>query len=416
MRAQIITIGDELLIGQVVDTNSAWIGMRLNEIGIDVVKILSISDNHHQIIDTISGAMDSVDIVLITGGLGPTKDDITLNALCEYFDTHLVLSEDVLLNIKRVLGDRISLNPLNQSQAMVPNDCEVLNNRVGTAPATWFERNGKYLISMPGVPQEMKVIMSEEVLPRVVKLSSNNCIIHRNFLVTNIPESFIAQQLESWESALPECLKLAYLPSLGYVKLRLTAHGTDEGLLNKTLRQYGRELQNLLGSNVIDNIDVSLEEYLGNCINHLGLTLSTAESCTGGNIASRITSVAGCSHYYKGSIVAYSNEVKMNVLKVAPVILEKYGAVSEQTVIAMVENVKELLGTNCAIATSGIAGPDGGTLEKPVGTIWIAVSYNDVTRTFKQEINRGREINVERAVNAAFLMLINMLQAGKTVC
>lgn len=409
MFAEIITIGDELLIGQVVDTNSAWMGGELNNIGIEVIQITSVRDRKEEIIAAIDSAMGRADVVLLTGGLGPTKDDITKQVLCDYFDTTLVLDNSVLDNIKRILGDRVPMNELNQSQAMVPKDCMVINNRVGTAPVSWFERSGKILVSMPGVPQEMKVVMLEEVLPRLRKLGSNDVIIHKTYLVKNYPESVLAQTLEAWEVGLPSSVKLAYLPQLGLVKLRLTARGEDENILLNTLKQEERKLKDILHDNIVVDSNVSLEELIGIKLKNRGLSLSTAESCTGGNIAAKITSISGSSSYYVGGIVAYSNEVKMQILGVDEKILADHGAVSEEVVIQMAKGAMKRMNTDSAIATSGIAGPGGGTLEKPIGTVWIAVACNDKVVTLKQTINRGRQMNIERATNNAFILLLDIL-------
>ena len=409
MFAEIITIGDELLIGQVVDTNSAWIGHELNCIGIEVLRITSVRDRKEEIVEAIDSAMERANIVLVTGGLGPTKDDITKQVLCDYFQTELIFNDTVLANIKRILGDRVPINGLNQSQAMVPKDCEVINNRVGTASVSWFERHGKVLVSMPGVPQEMKVVMSEEILPRLQKYSTNDYIVHKTFLVKNYPESVLAETLEPWETALPECIKLAYLPKLGIIRLRLTARGENENILLDTLEKESLKLKEILKLNIMADSDLSLEQLIGIKLKDKGLTVATAESCTGGNIAARITSIPGCSSYFKGSVVAYSNEIKTRVLGVNEGVLNSKGAVSEETVIEMVKGAMSCMNTDCAIATSGIAGPDGGTKDKPVGTVWIAVAYKDEIRTMKQSINRGREMNIERAGNNAFMLLLDIL-------
>ena len=408
MFAEIITIGDELLIGQVVDTNSAWLGHELNIIGVEVLRITSVRDRKDEIVEAIDSAMKRADIVLMTGGLGPTKDDITKQVLCDYFNTELVFNDAVLANIKSILGDRVPINGLNQSQAMVPKDCLVINNRVGTAAVSWFERDKKVLVSMPGVPQEMKVMMSEEILPRLRKYS-NDCIIHKTFLVKNYPESVLAETLDSWENALPACIKLAYLPKLGIIRLRLTARGKEESVLQNILEVESQKLKEILKQDIVLDLNVPLEQLIGMRLKANGLTLSTAESCTGGNIASRITLIPGSSAYFKGGVVAYSNEVKTQLLHVDENVLLNHGAVSEETVIEMVKGAMKQLNADCAIATSGIAGPDGGTKNKPVGTVWIAVAYKDKIQTMKQNINRGREMNIERAGNNAFMLLLDIL-------
>lgn len=413
MFAEIITIGDELLIGQVVDTNSAWIGRELNNVGVEVLRVTSVRDRQNEIVDALESAMKRVDLVIVTGGLGPTKDDITKKVLCDYFDTKLVFNDAVYANIKRILGNRISMNDLNKSQAMVPEKCTVINNRVGTAPICWFEANNKILVSLPGVPQEMTTVMSEEILPRLKNMASLGNIIHRTFLVKNLPESILAEKIASWEGQLPDSIKLAYLPKLGIVLLRLTARGTDENVLSDLLNEESLKLKSILGKDLLIDSDSPLEIILGDKLKNLGLSIATAESCTGGSIAARITSIPGCSEYYKGGIVAYSNQVKIDLLEVSPAILSAKGAVSEETVIAMAKGVMKQLNVDCAIATSGIAGPDGGTVDKPVGTIWIAACYKEKQLTLKQEINRGRAMNVERAANNALLLMLELLETGK---
>lgn len=410
MFAEIITIGDELLIGQVVDTNSAWMGQELNKIGIEVLRIVSIRDREDEIMEAIENAMKRVNIVLVTGGLGPTRDDITKQTLCKYFHTELIFNKDVFENIKQVLAGKIPMNALNKSQAMVPKDCTVINNPVGSAAVSWFEREGKVLVSMPGVPQEMNAVMKESILPRLHQKFKTDVIIHRTFLIQNYPESVLAEKLESWETALPENIKLAYLPKLGIIRLRLTARGQNNIELENNLDHEQKKLEEILGEDIFSEEDISLEVIIGELLKKKKLTVSTAESCTGGSIAARLTSIAGSSEYFNGSIVAYSNEVKMKLLQVSPDTLEQYGAVSEQTVIEMVKGAMKALKTDCAVATSGIAGPGGGTPEKPVGTVWIAAGYKNEIRTYKQETNRGRAMNIERACNNALLILRDMIK------
>ena len=389
MFAEIITIGDELLIGQVVDTNSAWIGQKLNKIGIEVLRIVSIRDREDEILEAIDNAMKRVNIVLVTGGLGPTKDDITKQTLCKYFHTRLAL---------------------NKGQAMVPEGCTVINNPVGSASVSWFERNDRVLVSMPGVPQEMKVVMTESILPKLHEKFQTDVIMHQTFLVQHYPESVLAEKLELWETALPESIKLAYLPKLGIIRLRLTGRGQDKKEVRALLDSEKAKLEKILGEDIFCEEDTPLEVIIGELLKKKKITVSTAESCTGGSIAARLTSIAGSSEYFNGSIVAYSNEVKMNLLYVSPETLERHGAVSEETVIEMVKGAMKALKTDCAVATSGIAGPGGGTPEKPVGTVWIAAGYKNEIRTYKQETNRGRAMNIERAGNNALLILRDLLK------
>ena len=410
MFAELITIGDELLIGQVVDTNSAWMGRELNNIGIEVLRIVSVRDREEEILEAMDNAMKRVNIVLVTGGLGPTKDDITKQTLCKYFNTELIFSEEVFENVKRVLAGKIPMNKLNKGQAMVPKNCTVINNTVGSASVSWFERDGKVLVSMPGVPQEMTAVMTESVLPKLHERFQTDVIMHQTFLVQHYPESVLAEKLEAWEVALPDCIKLAYLPKLGIIRLRLTGRGHDRKEVETLLNREKAKLETILGEDIFSEEDTPLEVIIGELLKKRKLTVSTAESCTGGSIAERLTSIAGSSEYFKGSIVAYSNEVKKDLLHVSSETLEKYGAVSEETVIEMVKGAMKALKTDCAVATSGIAGPGGGTPEKPVGTVWIAAGYKNEIRTYKQETNRGRAMNIERAGNNALLMLRDLLK------
>ena len=410
MFAELITIGDELLIGQVVDTNSAWMGRELNNIGIEVLRIVSVRDREEEILEAIDNAMKRVNIVLVTGGLGPTKDDITKQTLCKYFNTELIFSEEVFENVKRVLAGKRPMNKLNKGQAMVPKNCTVINNPVGSASVSWFERDGKVLVSMPGVPQEMTTVMAESVLPKLHERFQTDVIMHQTFLVQHYPESVLAEKLEAWEVALPDCIKLAYLPKLGIIRMRLTGRGHDRKEVETLLNREKAKLETILGEDIFSEEDTPLEVIIGELLKKRKLTVSTAESCTGGSIAERLTSIAGSSEYFKGSIVAYSNEVKKDLLYVSSETLEKYGAVSEETVIEMVKGAMKALKTDCAVATSGIAGPGGGTPEKPVGTVWIAAGYKNEIRTYKQETNRGRAMNIERAGNNALLMLRDLLK------
>ena len=410
MFAGIITVCDELLIGQVTDTNSAWMGRELNKVGIEVIRVVSVRDRAEEITEAVDASMKRADIVLMTGGLGPTKDDITKQTLCEYFGTRLIFSEAVFENVKRVLAGKIPMNALNKSQAMVPENCTVINNRVGSASVSWFEKDGKVLVSMPGVPQEMATVMSEEVIPRLCAKFHTDAIVHRTFTVQNYPESVLAEKLESWEVALPSCIKLAYLPKPGLIRLRLTGRGQDRQEVETYLNVESAKLEAILGEDILDEEDTPIESLIGELLKKKKLTLSTAESCTGGSIAARVTSVAGSSEYFKGSVVAYSNEVKMKLLGVSMETLEKKGAVSEEAVIEMVKGAMEALKTDCAVATSGIAGPGGGTKQKPVGTVWIAAAYKNEIVSFKQEGDDGRIRNVQNAIQNALKMLRTCLK------
>lgn len=410
MFAEIITIGDELLIGQVIDTNSSWIGKELNKQGIEVIQITSIRDREQEILNALDEAMHRADIILITGGLGPTKDDITKQTLCRYFNTELVFSPEVFENVKKVLSHRIPLNQLNKDQALVPKDCTVINNRVGSASVSWFDKDKKVVVSMPGVPEEMKVVMTEEILPRLHKQFKTDVILHQTFLVKNHPEAILAEELADFEEALPEELSLAYLPKLGLIRLRITARGQNKELLESYLKQSKQQLEHILAEDILIEDDYPVEYVIGKLLKEKKLTLSTAESCTGGKIGTQLTAMPGSSEFYKGSVIAYSNEVKINLLNVSQETLDKKGAVSEETVIEMVKGVMNALHTDCAVATSGVAGPSGGTKDKPVGMVWMAAAYGENVITKLQEGDRGREMNITRASNGALLLLHELIK------
>jgi len=405
MLAEIITIGDELLIGQVIDTNSAWIAEQLNLIGIKVHQITSISDEQKHILTTLSEASQRAQLVLITGGLGPTKDDITKQALCDYFGTSLVFSPEAYKNVAKLFAARgVAVSEINRLQAMVPANCRVVPNPNGTAPCMWFEKDGCIYVSMPGVPFEMKAIMEQEILPQLLD-KLNKVIIHRTILTEGVGESNLATIIEPWEDSLPSFIKLAYLPQPGMVRLRLTAYGTDRTLLQDAVNKAEKELYPYAGKFIFGFDDDTMESVIGQLLRSKGFTLSTAESCTGGNIAQLITSIAGSSDYFKGSVVAYSNEIKEQILGVPRQVLAEHGAVSEQTVIAMAEGIRRSFHTDFAIAVSGIAGPGGGTHEKPVGTTWIAIAtpHETFARKFLFGEHRGR--NIRKASVAALNML-----------
>ena len=410
VKVEIITIGDEILIGQIVDTNSAWMSVELNKAGFEIVQITSVHDDAAHIVASLELALERADVVLFTGGIGPTKDDITKQTLCRHFGMQLVFNDEVYKNIEQVLVNRSrAVNELTRTQAFVPDGCTVIQNRVGTAPVTWFEKDGKVIVSMPGVPYEMKHIMSTEVIPRLAERFKTPTIIHKNVIVQGYPESALAMKIADWENALPEDIHLAYLPNNGIIKLRLSGISDDPLLLEFSINQQIAGLTEILADAIVAYDDTPVEEMIGNLLTAKGMTLATAESCTGGFIAHKITSVPGSSQYFKGSVIAYSNEVKVNVLNVLAGDIEQYGAVSKEVVEQMAVNVRKLLKTDVAIATSGIAGPDGGTEEKPVGTVWIAVSFPNgvLSRDFK--FGNVRIQNIERAAQSAILMLKDVI-------
>ena len=411
MNVEIIVIGDELLIGQVTDTNSGWIARELNHIGWEVTEITTVRDRSREITDALNSSFGRVDVVLMTGGLGPTKDDITKQTLCDYFGGKLVFDESVFANAEAIFRRRkLTMNDSTRNQAYVPNMCTVIQNPVGTAPVMWFERNGKVLVSMPGVPTEMKTVMKEVVISRLREyFQDHSSILHRTCLVKDFTESRLSETLSDFEAQLPACIKLAYLPTPGVIRLRLTARGDEESYLQKIIDDEFFKLRTILGSHLFCGSDTTLAGALGSILAERGETLATAESCTGGNIAHEITRIAGSSVYFKGSVVAYSNEVKTRVLNVSSEILSGFGAVSRETVLQMVSGVQRLLSSDCAIATSGIAGPGGGSVEKPVGTVWIAVRYGERSEVECFCFEGDREQVIARATQSALLMLIQLM-------
>ena len=411
MNVEIIVIGDELLIGQVTDTNSGWIARELNHIGWEVTEITTVRDRSREITDALNSSFGRVDVVLMTGGLGPTKDDITKQTLCDYFGGKLVFDESVFANVETIFRRRkLTMNESTRNQAYVPNVCTVIQNPVGTAPVMWFERNGKVLVSMPGVPTEMKTVMKEAVISRLREyFQDHSSILHRTCLVKDFTESRLSETLSDFEAQLPACIKLAYLPTPGVIRLRLTARGDEESYLQKIIDDEFFKLRTILGSHLFCGSDTTLAGALGSILTERGETLATAESCTGGNIAHEITRVAGGSVYFKGSVVAYSNEVKTRVLNVSSETLSGFGAVSRETVLQMVSGVQRLLSSDCAIATSGIAGPGGGSVEKPVGTVWIAVRYGERSEAECFCFEGDREQVIARATQSALLMLIQLM-------
>ena len=406
MKAAIITIGDELLIGQTIDTNSAWMGAELSKAGFDVYRITSVHDRREDIIYALTEATGKTDVILITGGLGPTSDDITKLTLCEFFNTHLVMNNEVLSMIEEMMKLRsFSMNDNYRRQAEVPESCRVLKNAAGTAPGMWFEKDGTVFVSMPGVPHEMKYLMTEIVLPELNKRFTSQIIIHKNIMTYGTFEAKLAEILTDFEAGLPGSLKLAYLPASGVIKLRLTGTGSDYNYLSNLINDQVSKLYKTIPEFIYGEDEESLEMVIGKLLKSKNKSVSTAESCTGGEIAHLLTSVAGSSAYYKGSIIAYENSIKTKLLGVQDYIITKYGAVSENTVKEMAVGVRNVLDTDYAVATSGIAGPDGGTGEKPVGTIWIAVDSERGTVCEKRVFGNDRLTNIKRFSLAALNLL-----------
>ena len=406
MRAEIITIGDELLIGQVVDTNSAWMAQRLNEAGIELFQITSVHDNRAHIIAALDEAFGRADIVLTTGGLGPTKDDITKQVLCDYFGTHLIRDERVRAHILDLYKDRPDvLNRLTATQWLVPESATILPNRVGSAPLMVFHKGGKLLATMPGVPYEMKIAMEEQILPYISGQISARQIIHKTLQVTGIPESALAILLEEYENSMPEALHLAYLPKDGVIRLRLSSYS---GMTEQEVQRWFDELKVRVNDYLIADTDEPLEVIVGRLLKQHNRTVSTAESCTGGKLASLLNKHAGSSAFYFGSVISYDNSVKEHVLGVPDEMIKTRGVVSEEVVRVMANSVRKLMGTDYAIATSGIAGPSGGSLQKPVGTVWIAWATPEGTTAECFHLGKLREQITDRACTKALVKMIQL--------
>jgi nicotinamide-nucleotide amidase len=414
MLAEIITIGDEILIGQIVDTNSAWIAQHLNAIGIRVKQISSVSDEKLHILTALAEASKRADIILITGGLGPTKDDITKTTLAEYFGVQMVQNKETLDNVSRIFAKyNRPLLDVNVKQADVPENCEVIINHNGTAPGMWFNYEGKVYISMPGVPHEMMYMMEEVVIDKLKATFKLPSIVHKTILTVGEGESFLAEKIADIESALPSHIKLAYLPKLGSVRLRLSAYGDNEAALNAEVELYARQLITRIGKSVITDVDVPIEKAILDELEANNLTLSVAESCTGGYISHLFTQHPGSSKVFFGGAISYSYDLKESMLGVKNETLWHYGAVSEQTVIEMVEGALLNFKSDYAIAVTGVAGPGGGTDEKPVGTVWIAVANAQKTFAHKYVFGKKRIQNIERTAITAMGMLVNLMRQSK---
>ncbi len=413
MNCQVIVIGDELLIGQVVDTNSGWIARHLAPLGWNPTGVQVIGDGAAEIVRALDQAFAQADVVLMTGGLGPTKDDITKQVLCSYFGGKLVYDEAVAANVAQVMAKRgLAVNEYTRLQAMVPDCCQVIQNQVGTAPLMWFEKNGKVLVSMPGVPHETQTMTEQAVIPMLVKrFNSNDAIAHRTMVVIDVMESALAEQLDEFERGLPGHIHLAYLPAAGFIRLRLTGMSHDQQQLDAQLDALVGQLRAIIGSNLIADQDKSLPQIVGELLKSKGLTMSTAESCTGGNIAHVVTQVAGSSAYFNGSVVSYANEVKINVLGVSERDIAQHGVVSEPVVRQMVAGACRAIGTDCAVSTSGIAGPGGAVPGKPVGTVWMAAKVGDRVEAQVLHLPGNRTRVIDRATTEALKMLYRLLVA-----
>lgn len=406
MLAEIITIGDEILIGQVVDTNSAFLAAELNKAGIRVGQITSISDQRDPILNALDEAAKRAGLVVITGGLGPTSDDITKQILADYFHTKLVLKKEVLDHIRKLLTARgVEVNERNIRQAELPENCRLLHNASGTAQGMWFEKKGTVFISLPGVPFEMESIMKDFALPQIKEFFHIPPLRHITILTHGLAESAMALKIESWEKALPASVRLAYLPSPGILRLRLSCFDPELKNNMELLTEESAKLHTLIAEHIFGYDNDSIEEVAGRLLREKKRTLAVAESCTGGKIASLITSVPGCSDYFLGSVTAYSNTSKCAILGVNPVSIQSHGAVSQVVVEEMAHGVRERFGADISIATTGIAGPSGGSIEKPVGTIWIAIATGQTMRSEKLSLGEHRGRNINKAAVAALFML-----------
>ncbi|RZN82186.1 MAG: competence/damage-inducible protein A [Winogradskyella sp.] len=408
MNAEVITIGDEILIGQIVDTNSAFLGKELNKVGVSVYQITSVQDDKAHILKSLKEAEENADIIIITGGLGPTKDDITKHTLCEYFDDILVENVEVLKHIEHLFSKYINtpISDINRQQALVPSKSKVLTNRFGTAPGMWLEKNGKVFVSLPGVPYEMKALISNEVIPELRKRFKFPYIKHRTLLTYGLGESAIANRIEAFEDNLPNFIKLAYLPNLGRVRLRLSAKAMDKSVVEEEMQ---KQIELLLPQ--IEDIfvgyeeDTSLEALIGKQLTKLGKTIAVAESCTGGSIAQAITANAGASKYFKGSVVTYITQSKIDVLDISEEIINKHSVVSEEVAKAMAKGVLDVYKTDYAISTTGNAGPSKGDADADVGTVWIGIATKDKVYAEVYKFSNQREKTIKKATNKAFEML-----------
>lgn len=407
MNAAIISIGDELLIGQTVNTNASFIAEKLNHAGFLVKNIFTVGDNSNDIFYALQQAAQHCKLIIITGGLGPTNDDITKSTLCEYFQSGLMLHKPSLKNIQKLFYKRgVEVSEINRKQAELPDNCKVIKNAMGTAPGMWFQKNKIHYISMPGVPFEMKNMLCNEIIPKLLKLNISIPIIHKTILTIGVGESALAEQIKEWEMNLPDDIKLAYLPEPGIVKLRLSCYNATPAKTAKLIESEIKKLKKLIPEIIFGSENDTLQGVIGSMLINHKASLSTAESCTGGYIAHLITSVPGSSAYYKGSVVAYDNYVKIQTLGIDENLIRLHGAVSKEVVIAMAQGVKQLLKTDYAIATSGIAGPDGGTADKPIGTVWIALATPETVFTEKLMLGGDRERNIRRAS----LLALNLLR------
>ncbi|WP_264558141.1 CinA family nicotinamide mononucleotide deamidase-related protein [Flavobacterium sp. N2270] len=408
MTASIVTIGDEILIGQIIDTNSSYIAKALDKIGIETTEMFSISDDENHIVSTFNKLQNNVDIVIITGGLGPTKDDVTKKTFCAYFEDTLINNDEVLNHVTELIEGfyKRPISQINKDQALVPSKAKVLFNKVGTAPGMWMEKENTVFISLPGVPYEMKYLIDEEIIPALVKKFERPYIIHKTIMTYGKGESLLAEEIEDWENNLPSFIKLAYLPSPGRVRLRLTARGKDEQILKIAIEVEVEKLQKIIPNDIVGfDDDEPIEKIVGNLLKDKKMTLATAESCTGGKIAQLITSIPGASSYFKGGLVTYATETKISLLGIDSNLIEKYSVVSKEVVQEMAQSVQRILKTDFAIATTGNAGPLKGDSDVEMGTVFISISTPN--QVIVEEFNFGqpREKVIDRSVNKALEIL-----------
>jgi len=408
LKATIVTIGDEILIGQIVDTNSGFIAKSLDKIGIQVAEIISISDNQQHILETFASVQNKVDLVVITGGLGPTKDDITKKTFCEYFNDKLVVNKEVEAHVIDLIESVMKrpASQMNKDQALVPSKSEVLFNKVGTAPGMWMKKENTVYISLPGVPYEMKYILENEIIPKLIKEYKRPYILHKTIMTYGQGESLVAERIEDWENNLPDFLKLAYLPAPGRVRLRLTARGTQKELLENTIEEKVKSLTKIIGDIIVGfEEDETIEVVIGKQLIKCGKTISTAESCTGGKIAQTLTSVAGASNYFRGSVVSYATDTKVTVLGVSQQTIDENSVVSSQVAIEMALGIQKIMKTDYAIATTGNAGPSKGDADTDVGTVCIAIATPNGIVVEEFNFGQPREKVIDRTLNKAFELL-----------
>ena len=412
MKAELITIGDEILIGQIINTNAVFLAKELNKIGIEIAQITSISDQKEHIIEALDASTERAEVVILTGGLGPTKDDLTKHTLCEYFNDTLIENEEILAHIEEIFKKYINtpINNQNRQQALLPSKATIFKNDHGTASGMWFEKKGQVIISLPGVPFEMKSLMNQSVIPQLQKHFIRPFILHKTIMTYGLGESAIAERIEAWENNLPQTIKLAYLPNIGRVRIRLSSVGSDEELLKNTINSEIEKLLPLINDIFVGFEDeTSLEIQIKEGFVKQQKTLALAESCTGGEIASRLTQVAGASEYFKGCAVAYHTQSKTDLLGVSEALINKYSVVSEEVASAMAENVRKKFNATVGLSTTGNAGPSKGDSDAEIGTVWIAIAIQDKIVTKKFLFGRHRERVIGKSVNKALELLMNQI-------